>query len=168
MTNCFTHGHRLPRTTSEWDAAMVWYLQHTDDKVNPGPPPPPPPTVEQEWSDTLHKLRTINFSCRYPSMDQGPSYKAVTDPPFTETTEKRIQFGDKFKHPLYEPTEPHVAKEHPVTGVIPRLFAPPYRPLPGAPADKVAFYERYEAARRRWEGHQPGADVETPGHTVFH
>ena len=89
MANCFTHGHRLPRTTSEWDSALVWYLQHSQEAINPGPPPPPPPTVEHEWQQTLRQLRRTNFSCQYSAMDDGPSYRAVTDPPFTPSTEVR-------------------------------------------------------------------------------
>ncbi|XP_043195226.1 uncharacterized protein LOC122369826 [Amphibalanus amphitrite] len=167
MANCFTHGHHLPRTTSQWDSALVWYLQHSDKDINPGPPPPPPPTVEREWRETLHRMRRTNFSCLYSAMDDGPSYKAVTDPPFTASTEKRLQFDDKFQHPLYEPTSLRHAVEQPVTGVIPRTYAPPYVPLPGAPAEQVAEYEKYEAARRRWQG-TTSARAETPGHTVFH
>ena len=89
MANCFTHGHRLPRTTTEWDSALVWYLQHSQAAINPGPPPPPPPTVEREWRETLRRMRRSNFSCVYSAMDDGPSYKAVTDPPFTVNTEVR-------------------------------------------------------------------------------
>lgn len=84
--------------------------------------------------------------------------------------QNRLQFGNKFEHPLYERNYPHKAVELPVTGVIPRTFAPPFKPLPGTPQDKVAFYERYMEAKSKWEkpGQQQRAPAETAKQSVFH